>query len=55
MSLIFTTGRPHGVDSIKNSQGNIMNKYVPGAGVGASSVSARRAKSIRAAVRNIPA
>lgn len=55
MSLIFTTGRAHGVDSIKNSQGNIMNKYVPGAGVGASSVSARRAKSIRAAVRNIPA
>lgn len=54
MSLIFTTGRAHGVDSIKNSQGNIMNKYVPGSGVGASSVAVRRLKSVRAAVRSAP-
>jgi hypothetical protein len=51
MSLIFTTGRAHGIDSIKNSQGSIMNKYVPGSGVGASNIAVRRAKSIRATAR----
>jgi hypothetical protein len=39
------------IDSIKNSQGNIFNRYVPGAGVGATSISVRRAKSIHAAIR----
>ena len=39
------------IDSIKNSQGNIFNRYVPGAGVGATSVSVRRAKSFHAALR----
>ena len=39
------------IDSIKNSQGSIFNRYVPGAGVGATSVSVRRAKSFHAALR----
>ena len=63
MSLIFThrsvkqyISRNQGnsgwsIDSIKNSQGNIFNRYVPGAGVGATSVSVRRAKSFHAALR----
>lgn len=54
MSLVFTTGRAHGIDSIKNSQGNIMNKYVAGAGVGASNIAVRRAKYTRAAVFHTP-
>jgi hypothetical protein len=66
MSLIFTerrvrqygtnnhgtsNGRVLSIDSIKNSQGNIFNRYVVGAGVGATSVSVRRAKSFHAALR----
>ncbi len=63
MSLIFTNRsvrqyipRNQGnsglyIDSIKNSQGSIFNRYVPGAGVGATSVSVRRAKSFHAALR----
>jgi hypothetical protein len=41
-------GRVLPLDSIKNSQGSIMNKYVPGAGVGATSRFARRAMLRRA-------
>jgi hypothetical protein len=66
MSLIFTqrsvlqhptnirgssNGRVLSIDSIKNSQGNIFNRYVAGSGVGATSVSVRRAKSFHAAAR----
>ncbi len=63
MSLIFTNRsvrqyipRNQGnsglyIDSIKNSQGSIFNRYVPGAGVGATSVSVRRAKSFHATIR----
>jgi hypothetical protein len=46
-----SNGRVLPIDSIKNSQGSIFNRYVPGAGVGATSVSVRRAKSIHAALR----
>ena len=66
MALIFTersvrqystnkggasNGRVLPIDSIKNSQGNIFNRYVVGAGVGATSVSVRRAKSFHAAIK----
>jgi hypothetical protein len=61
MSSLAFTPRPlrHGtgngrvlpIDSIKNSQGNIFNRFVPGAGVGATSVSVRRAKMFHAALR----
>jgi hypothetical protein len=37
-------GRVLAIDSIKNSQGSIFNKFVAGAGVGATSTFARRAK-----------
>jgi hypothetical protein len=46
-----SNGRVLAIDSIKNSQGNIFNRYVPGAGVGATSVSVRRAKMYHAALR----
>jgi hypothetical protein len=45
--MIFTRRGKFGIDSIKNSQGSIMNKYVPGSGVGATSIFARRAKLYR--------
>lgn len=58
MTLIFTipkrgtgNGRVLAIDSIKNSQGNIFNRYVPGAGVGATSVSVSRAKMYNAGQR----
>jgi hypothetical protein len=66
MALIFTerrvrqrisnnggssNGRVLAIDSIKNSQGNIFNRYVPGAGVGATSISVRRAKLYHSAIR----
>ncbi len=41
-------GRVLPLDSIKNSQGSIMTKYVPGSGVGATSRFARRAMLRRA-------
>ena len=51
MALLFTprrhgtgNGRVLPIDSIKNQQGSIFNKYVAGSGVGATSVSVRRAK-----------
>lgn len=54
--MIFTrhvgrNGNVFGVDSIKNGQSSIMNKYVAGSGVGASSSFARRAKFYRAVPR----
>jgi hypothetical protein len=58
MTLYFTiprkgtgNGRVLAIDSIKNSQGSIFNKYVAGAGVGATSVSVRRAKIFGAAAK----
>lgn len=53
MTLVFTrkgtgNGRVLPLDTIKNSQGSIMNRYVAGAGVGATSTFARRAKLQRA-------
>lgn len=54
MTLYYTirkgtgNGRVLPLDSIKNSQGSIMNKYVPGSGVGATSRFARRAMLRRA-------
>ena len=63
MSLIFTNRsvrkyipRNQGnsglsIDSIKNSQGSIFNKYVAGSGVGATSIFARRAKIQNAAAK----
>jgi hypothetical protein len=55
--MIFTrhcgrNGRVFGVDSISNSQGSIMNKYVAGSGVGATSSFARRAKLYRSVTTN---
>jgi len=58
MTMIFTTKR-HGtgngrvlpIDSIKNRQGSIFNKFVAGSGVGATSTFARRAKIQNAAAR----
>jgi len=52
--MIFTrhvgrNGRVFGTDSITNNQGSIMNKYVVGSGVGATSSFARRAKLYRSA------
>jgi hypothetical protein len=44
---VSRNGRTFGLDSIRNSQGTIMNKYVAGSGVGATSVFARRAKLYR--------
>jgi hypothetical protein len=57
--MIFTrhigrNGSVFGVDSITNSQGSIMNKYVAGSGVGATSSFARRAKLYRSVTKNIP-
>lgn len=56
MALIFTpkrhgtgNGRVLPIDSIKNRQGSIFNKFVAGSGVGATSVSVRRAKIFNAA------
>ena len=54
--MIFTrhvgrNGRVFGVDSITNGQGTIMNKYVAGSGVGATSSFARRAKLYRSVTR----
>jgi hypothetical protein len=46
--MIFTGRGKFGIDSIKNSQGSIRNKYVAGSGVGATSSFARRAKLYRA-------
>ena len=46
--MIFTGRGKFGIDSIKNSQGDIENKYVAGSGVGATSSFARRAKLYRA-------
>lgn len=46
-----SNGRVIAIDSIKNSQGSIFNRYVPGAGVGATSISARRAKMFHASLR----
>lgn len=46
-----SNGRVLPIDSIKNSQGNIFNRYVPGAGVGATSISVRRAKMFHSAIR----
>ena len=55
MTLFFTRGAGNGrvlpIDSIKNQQGNIFNKFVAGAGVGATSVSVRRAKIHNAAMK----
>ena len=58
MTLIFTplrrgtgNGRVLSIDSIKNQQGSIFNKFVAGAGVGATSVSVRRAKIQNAAMK----
>ena len=53
MTLVYTrkgagNGRVLPLDTIKNSQGSIMNKYVAGSGVGATSTFARRAKYNRA-------
>lgn len=53
MPLVFTrkgtgNGRVLPLDSIKNSQGSIMNKYVAGSGVGATNRFARRAMLHRA-------
>ncbi len=53
MTLVYTrkgvgNGRVLPLDTIKNSQGSIMNKYVAGSGVGATSTFARRAKYYRA-------
>jgi len=53
MTLIYTkkgtgNGRVLPLDSIKNSQGSIMNSYVHGSGVGATSTFARRAMLHRA-------
>lgn len=45
--MIFTRRGKFGIDSIKNSQGSIRTKYVAGAGVGATSIFARRAKLYR--------
>ena len=51
MALFFTpirrgtgNGRVLPIDSIKNQQGSIFNKFVAGSGVGATSVFVRRAK-----------
>jgi len=54
--MIFTrhvgrNGRVFGTDSITNNQGSIMNKYVAGSGVGATSSFARRAKLYRSVAR----
>jgi hypothetical protein len=54
--MIFTrhvgrNGRVFGTDSITNNQGSIMNKYVAGSGVGATSSFARRAKLYRSITR----
>ena len=56
MALIFTpkrhgtgNGRVLPIDSIKNRQGSIFNKFVAGSGVGSTSVSVRRAKIFNAA------
>jgi hypothetical protein len=58
MTMMFTTkrrgtgnGRVLPIDSIKNSQGSIFNKYVAGSGVGATSIFARRAKIQNAAAK----
>jgi hypothetical protein len=58
MTMIFTpkrhgtgNGRVLPIDSIKNHQGSIFNKFVAGSGVGATSVSVRRAKIQNAAAR----
>ena len=55
--MIFTrhvgrNGRVFGVDCITNGQGSIMNKYVPGSGVGATSSFARRAKLYHSVTTN---
>jgi hypothetical protein len=44
-------GRVLAIDSIKNQQGSIFNKFVAGSGVGATSTFARRAKIQNAATR----
>ena len=56
--MIFTSkrrgtgnGRVLSIDSIKNQQGSIFNKFVAGSGVGATSTFARRAKIQNAAVK----
>lgn len=56
--MIFTSkrrgtgnGRVLPIDSIKNQQGSIFNKFVAGSGVGATSTFARRAKIYNAAER----
>jgi len=58
MTMIFTSkrrgtgnGRVLAIDSIKNQQGSIFNKFVAGSGVGATSTFARRAKIQNAAER----
>jgi hypothetical protein len=58
MTMIFTSkrrgtgnGRVLPIDSIKNQQGSIFNKFVAGSGVGATSTFARRAKIYNAAER----
>lgn len=44
---------PH-ADSISNRQSSIFNRYVPGSGVGATSIFARRAKAFRSAPKRVP-
>lgn len=44
-------GRVLSIDSIKNQQGSIFNKYVAGSGVGTTSIFARRAKIHNAAAK----
>jgi len=58
MTMFFTpkrhgtgNGRVLAIDSIKNQQGSIFNKFVAGSGVGATSTFARRAKIQNAAAR----
>ena len=58
MTMFFTpkrrgtgNGRVLAIDSIKNQQGSIFNKFVAGSGVGATSTFARRAKIQNAAER----
>jgi hypothetical protein len=58
MTMFFTpkrrgtgNGRVLAIDSIKNQQGSIFNKFVAGSGVGATSTFARRAKIQNAATR----
>lgn len=60
MKLRFTTnitksgyGRYPHTDSISNHQGSIFNRYVPGSGVGATSIFARRAKASRSAPKRV--